>query len=96
MDVGIISGDTWEGIHRMTIGLWLLLPLAVIFGLSLLLSLAIIPSLIYTGELSPRAERLRLPLYALALVSGAALAAALIIVGLDAGVIGEFWPRWLL
>ncbi len=96
MDVGVITSDTWEGIHRLVRVLWLVVPLAVICGGSLLLSMALIPSLISTGELPPHTRRLRLPLYAVALVSGVALVAALVVMLLAAGIIGEFWPRWLI
>lgn len=94
MDVGIITWNTWEGIYRLLIVIWLVVPLAIIFGGSLLLSMALIPSLISTGELPPNTGRLRRPLYAVALVSGAALVAVLIAMFRAAGVIAEFWPRW--
>lgn len=96
MDVGVITKDTWEGIHNLVTVLWLVLPLAVILGGSLLLSLAVNPSLVSTGELPQRTERLRLPLYAVALISGVALIAVLVATALAAGIIGDFWPRWLI
>ena len=94
MDVGVITQDMWQGINRLLGFLWVLVPLAVTAGGSLLLSLAIIPSLIAAGELHPQAERLRHPLQVVALLSGIGLVAALIIALLSAGVISEFWPRW--
>ncbi len=94
MDVGVITPDMWQGIHRLLAFLWVLVPLAVIAGGSLLLSLAVIPSLATTGELPPQTERLRRPLYLVGLISGVGLVVALIIAVVSAGVIGEFWPRW--
>jgi len=80
----------------MLVLLWVMVPLAVICGGSLLLSMAVIPSLISTGELPLHTGRLRPLLFAAALISGAALAAALVAAVLASGVIGDFWPRWLL
>ncbi len=96
MDVEIINRDTWEGLHRLVMTLWLIVPLALVFGISILLSMAIIPSLISTRELPPWSDRHRAPLYALALISGVALVVIIVAVILATGVIGEFWPRWAM
>ncbi len=94
MDPGIITHDTWAAISGLMRPLWLLVPLVVVFGGSLLLSLAIIPSLVTTGELPARAEKLRAPLYVVAGIALAALVVDVVVVVRAVGVIGELWPRW--
>ncbi|MBI2918706.1 MAG: hypothetical protein HYY01_12055 [Chloroflexi bacterium] len=94
MDPGIVTGDSWAGISDLMRALWLLLPLVVVFGGSLLLSLAVIPSLVTSGELPARAEKLRAPLYFVAAVAFVAYLVALGAVVQAAGIIDRFWPRW--
>lgn len=94
MDPGIVSHDTWAGISGLMRALWLLVPLVVVFGGSLLLSLAVIPSLVTSGELPTRAEKLRAPLYVVAAVALVAFLLALGAAVQATEAIGQFWPRW--
>ncbi|MBI2866362.1 MAG: hypothetical protein HYX99_03260 [Chloroflexi bacterium] len=94
MDPAVITRDIWAGISDVMWSLWFLVPLVAVFGGSLLLSLAFIPSLRASGELPPWAERLRPPLYLAALIAFVALVVSLVVAVQALLVMGEFWPRW--
>ncbi len=94
MDPTIPSGAEWSQITWLVKALWALLAAVAILGGSLLLSLAVIPSLVATHHLPSRTLKVR-PL----LLLGAALALVVLVWLVayfvrEVGVLKNIYDRW--
>ena len=74
MDPNPITASDWRSLATLLNNLWLFVPAAFAAALAWLLGLAIIPSLIATGQLPARLHRVR-PLFYLAGAAALGLAA---------------------
>ena len=96
MDPSALTTDQWAAIGAALKLLWLWVPLIVVFAFSWLLAVAVVPSLVTSRHLPAQSLRLRplLLLVGLASLVGAVAVGALGL--LTAGVLNQFYPRWLI
>ncbi len=95
-DPKALTNANWNDIHIWLTMFWTYVPLIVTFALTMLIAHAFIPSLIITGQLSPSANRFRVPLTGFALLVLIA-AITILVLGIDQTLIVEkFWDRYLI
>lgn len=94
MDPTFITPDQWALLRSLVHSVWFYLLFLVLFAGSLLLALAVLPSLVHTRHLPPRALRVRplLALVALAALAGLALSLASAVATSD--VVGQVYSRY--
>lgn len=68
-----LTQATWDDLNQALLYLALLWASVVTFAGFMLFGRAIIPSLVYTGHVPQRSERLRLPIFAVAAIAGIAV-----------------------
>ena len=96
-DPALITSELWTGLGNHLTFLWGFVGSVWVFGLSLLIALGAIPSLVATGHL-PRVARYSQPLFFGSAATGAA-AAVFFMSQMAPGiydVLGAFWSRWFL
>ena len=89
-----ISADSWFEIGQWLHALWIFFFATIVFGMSLLIGHAFIPSLVSTGELPQRFMKMRRVFSAVAVV-----AFVVAIVFLSIGIartelLGDIYDRW--
>ena len=97
MDPRIIGPEQWIIINRIQPLLVLFVGMMVNGAISLLIAHAIVPSLIDTGDLPEKWNKLRVVLYPVSLVSMVLMACAFFTaVGLLTDVIPQIFPRYAI
>ncbi|MBI4200183.1 MAG: hypothetical protein HY535_06900 [Chloroflexi bacterium] len=90
----IVEIAIWHDISTALRFLWAYWFVIIGFAFNMLIAHAIIPSLVASGQLSPRVARLR-PLFYLGALGILAVALlSLLLSMLQIGAIGRFWDRW--
>ena len=97
MDPVFITATHWDDISTFVDFLWAIPLFTIGFAFNLLFAKAVVPSLVYTGHLSPdRARLLRPVLYTLSFASLAALAWVFIILVSRRDILGQLYERlWI-
>ena len=95
MDPNFIGTGEWSRVFDLVHVLWLL-PVGMIgFAFSLLLGLAVVPSLVSTGNLAPgRARLLRRGVLAVSAAAFALLVWIAVTVADRIDIIKDIYPRW--
>ena len=93
-DPKALTTANWQDIHVWLQFFWIYFPLVLTFAVTVLTAHAIIPSLVRTGHISPRAHRVRLPMTVFAF--GVFIVAAIfgVLVVINALNVGNIWDRW--
>ncbi|MBI4308343.1 MAG: hypothetical protein HY684_06010 [Chloroflexi bacterium] len=91
----IFSAD-WSQLATVTFFLFAFVFFVVLFAFSLLLAHAVLPSLILTGHVAPRANGIRPVLYILAVVFFLAALSTALTAFSPIGVLGQIYAEWLL
>ncbi len=95
-DPKALTGANWTDIHFFLQWFWIYFPLVVTLALTVLTAHGVIPSLIITGHLPPKANALRLPLSLFALAVFVA-AVVILVLGINSTLdVANFWDRLLI
>lgn len=95
-DPKALTGANWQDIHVWLQFFWIYFPLVLTFAVSVLTAHAIIPSLVNTGHISERANRLRVPLTVFAFGVFVAAVVLMVLVINSALNVEKFWDRFLI
>ena len=97
MDPVFITAKDWSEIFTFIHFLWAIPLFTIGFAFNLLFAKAVVPSLVYTGHLSPeRARLLRPVLYVFSFTSLAALAWVFFSLVRHRGILGQIYERlWI-
>ena len=95
-DPETLTSSNWNDIHNWLTLFWIYFPVVITFAFTILVAHAFIPSLVSTGHLPTRANKLRLPLTFFALaVLVVAVVLMVFIINLTLSV-DKFWDRYLI
>lgn len=91
-----IGPAEWNSLTALLVTIWLFATTTVVFTVSFVLGHAVLPSLQYTGDLPPRVVRLRPLLYLVALVALGIDVLLFLRLGVQLGIIGQIYQRFLI
>ena len=94
MDPEYINSASWREIGNFLTFIWLILLFNVGFGFNFLMAHAIIPSLVTTGHLPQRLNRVRRIFYGGAFAALALSAFAVSRVAVEARLLEDIWGRF--
>lgn len=93
-DPQMIEALQWAKLGAFVHWLWIYLSSIIVFGFSLLTAQAIIPSLVTSGHLPEKFQRVRLMLYLVALAAFGVALAFLARAVAEANIIPQIYERW--
>ena len=94
MDPAFVTTGIWHDLSIMLRSLWVYVFFIIGFAFNFLLAHAVIPSLVYSGQLPPRFARLW-PLFYLSALGSLALALVFIVLTIvKADVVHRVWDRF--
>lgn len=94
MDPAAIGADQWKEIGSLLTNLWIVVFFVVMFAANLILGHNMVPSLLYTKQVPPIAQKVRPVFYLFAVVSFAAAMVFLTMVIIEADVMRDFWADY--
>ncbi len=94
MDPAFVTNDIWHDISGMLRFLWVYVLFIIGFAFNLLIAHAIIPSLVGSGQVSERIEKLRPAFYLASAVLLVFALAALVTSLLQVDVVADVLNRW--